>query len=114
MEKSINERLKDVRIALKLNQRDFSKGIFLHQSSYARIEQGKIGVNDRIIELTCLKYKVNRNYLKDGKGKMFGSNPPDVKLEQLNQIFNELNNSFQDLLITQAKEILKVQQKQDS
>ena len=113
METSINERLKAVRTALKLSQRDFSKGIFLEQSSLARIEQGKITVNERIIELICSKYNVNKNYLKDGKGKMFSGNPPDVKLEQLNRIFNELNGLFQDYLIIQAKELLRVQQKQD-
>ena len=113
METSINERLKAVRTALKLSQRDFSKGIFLEQSSLARIEQGKITVNERIIELVCSKYNVSKNYLKDGKGKMFSGNPPDVKLEQLNRIFNELNGLFQDYLIIQAKELLRVQQKQD-
>jgi len=114
MEKPINERLLAVRIALKLSQKNFSKGIFLKQSSYARIEKGETTVNDRIIELTCLKYNVSRNYLIDGKGKMFNGNLPDVKLEQLNQIFNELNATFQDCLINQAKELLKVQQKQTS
>jgi len=113
METSINERLKAVRTALKLSQRDFSKGIFLRQSSYARIEQGKITVNERIIELVCSKYNVNKTYLKNGKGKMFSGNPPDVKLEQLNRIFNELNGLFQDYLIIQAKELLRVQQKKD-
>jgi len=112
MNNSINERLKAVRTTLNLSQRDFSKGIFLRQSSYARIEQGKITINERIIELVCSKYNVNKTYLKDGKGKMFSGNPPDVKLEQLNRVFNELNGLFQDYLITQAKELLKVQQKQ--
>jgi transcriptional regulator with XRE-family HTH domain len=113
MERPVNERLKAVRTALKLSQRDFSKGIFLEQSSLARIEQGKITVNDRIIELVCSKYNVSKTYLKDGKGKMFSGNPPDVKLDQLNQLFNELNELFQDYLIIQAKELLKVQQKQN-
>jgi len=113
MENPINERLKAVRTALKLSQRDFSKGIFLRQSSYARIEQGKITVNERIIELVCSKYNVNKTYLKNGKGKMFSGNPPDVKLEQLNRIFNELNGLFQDYLIIQAKELLRVQQRKD-
>ena len=112
MENPINERLKAVRATLKLSQRDFSKGIFLEQSSYARIEQGTITLNERIIELICSKYNVNKIYLKDGKGKMFSGNPPDVKLEQLNRIFNELNGLFQDYLIIQAKELLKVQKKQ--
>jgi transcriptional regulator with XRE-family HTH domain len=113
MENPINERLKAVRTTLKLSQRDFSKGIFLQQSSYARIEQGKITINDRIIELVCSKYNVNKTYLKDGKGKMFSGSLPDVKLEQVNQIFNELSGPFQDCLINQAKELLKVQQKQN-
>jgi transcriptional regulator with XRE-family HTH domain len=113
MEDSINERLKAVRTTLKLNQRDFSKTIFLRQGSYARIEQGKIQLNERIIELVCSKYNVNKAYLKDGKKPMFSGNPPDVKLDQLNQIFNELNGLFQDYLIIQAKELLRVQQKQE-
>ena len=113
MENTVNERLKTVRTALKLSQRDFSKGIFLEQSSLARIELGTITVNERIIELVCSKYGVSKTYLKDGKGKMFSAGPPDVKLDQLNRIFNELNGLFQDYLIIQAKELLRVQQKQD-
>ena len=114
METLIHEHLKTIRITLKLSQRDFSKGIFLRQSSYARIEQGKITINDRIIELICSKYNVSKDYIRDGKGKMFISNPPDAKLEQLSLIFNNLNDSFQDYLIIQAKELLKIQQKQDN
>ena len=113
MENSIHERLKAVRTTLKLNQRDFCKGIFLRQGSYARIEQGKIQLNERIIELVCSKYGVSKAYLKDGKKPMFSGNPPDVKLDQLNRVFNDLNELFQDYLIIQAKELLRVQQKQE-
>jgi len=114
MENGINERLKTIRTSLKMNQRDFSKTIFLRQGSYARIEQGLIKANERIIELVCHKFNVNKAYLKEGKGKIFSGNPPDVKLDSLNQIFNELNPILQDYLIIQAKELLKVQQKQES
>jgi len=112
MENLINERLKVVRTALKLNQRDFSKTIFLRQGSYARIENGTIKANERIIELVCSKFNVNKAYLKEGKKPIFSGNPPDVKLDQLNQIFDELNELFQDYLIIQAKELLKVQNQQ--
>jgi len=63
----MNESLKAVRTALKLFQREFSKGIFLEMSSLVLIEQGKI--------------------------------------------INELNGLFQNYLISQVKELLKVQQK---
>lgn len=111
MEKTINERLKAIRTALKLSQKDFTKGIYTSQSFYARLEQGKMTANDRLVALICSKYKVNKCYLKEGKGAMFSETPPDVKLEQLNGIFNELNGLFQEYLIKQAKELLKFQKR---
>jgi transcriptional regulator with XRE-family HTH domain len=114
MDISVNERLKAIRASLKLSQRDFCRGIYLEQSAYARMEQGKTKVNDRIIELVCANYNVSKAYLKDGRGDMFTDNSlPDVKLRQLNQIFNVLNPLFQDYLIIQAKELFKVQKKED-
>jgi transcriptional regulator with XRE-family HTH domain len=109
---SVNERLKAVRTALNLSQRDFTKGIYTSQSYYARIENGKMAINDRIIELICYKYGVNREYLKEGMGEMFSEIPADVKIDQLYRIFIELNPLFQDYLIIQAKELMKVQEKQ--
>jgi hypothetical protein len=45
---------------------------------------------------------------------MFTENgPPDVKLEQLRRIFDTLNPLFQDYLIIQAKELWKVQEKEE-
>ena len=107
----INDRLKAIRTALKLSQRKFCKEIFLEQSTYARMEQGVTKVNERIIELVCTKYNVSREYLKNGKGEMFAGSPPDIKLGQLKHLFNELNPLFQDYLLLQAKELLKVQLK---
>jgi transcriptional regulator with XRE-family HTH domain len=106
-----NERLQAVRKVMKLSQRDFSKAILSSQSYLARMEQGKIKINDRIIELVCIKYKVNKAYLKEGKGPMFSSHP-DNRLEILNEIYNDLNSLFKDYLLVQAKELLKVQKNQ--
>ena len=78
------------------------------------MEQGKTKVNDRIIELICTKYNVSKEYLKNGKGEMFTeSGFPDVNFGLLNRIFNELNPLFQDYLLLQAKELLKIQVKED-
>ena len=110
---AIHERLKAIRKALNLSQRKFCRGIFLEQSSYARMEQGATRVNERIIELVCSKYNVSKEYLKNGKGNMFIDNKaPDIKLELLGRLFNELNPLFQDYLLLQAKELLKVQIKE--
>jgi transcriptional regulator with XRE-family HTH domain len=108
----INERLKEIRTALKLNQREFSKGIYTAQSVYARMETGENKINDRVIALVCYKYGVNVEFLKNGILPMF-SDTPDIKIENLYKIFNELNGLFQDYLIIQAKELLKVQNQQE-
>jgi hypothetical protein len=71
-----------------------------------------MAINDRVIELIYYKYGVNREYLKEGRGEMFSEIPADVKIDQLYQIFIELNPLFQDYLIIQAKELMKVQDKQ--
>jgi transcriptional regulator with XRE-family HTH domain len=107
----INERLKAVRTALKLSQRDFSKGIYTAQSAYARMETGETKVNNRVIALVCYIYGVNEDFLREGKPPIF-SDTPDIKIENLYKIFNELNPLFQDYLIIQAKELIKVQNQQ--
>jgi transcriptional regulator with XRE-family HTH domain len=112
MTKPIHVRLKAVRNALKLSQRDFSKGIYISQSNYARIEQGLIKTNDRMVELICSKYHVSRQYLRLGRGPMFSRKPPDKKLAMLNQIFDNLNKHFQDYLLVLARELLTVQTKE--
>ncbi|GHT92601.1 hypothetical protein FACS1894140_4860 [Spirochaetia bacterium] len=108
MKRPVNARLKMIRQTLNLSQRDFSKGIHLSQSSYAKLELEQLNVNPRIIDLVSTKYKVNKDYLLKGKGEMF-STRLNVKLEQMIDIFNELDGLFQDYILNQIKEILKVQ-----
>ncbi|GHV89399.1 hypothetical protein AGMMS50267_17590 [Spirochaetia bacterium] len=107
---SANSRLKTLRTTLKLSQRDFSKGIHLSQSSYAKLELEERTVNNRIIDLVATRYGVNRDWILTGKGDMFDVRP-NVKLEQMIDIFNELDEVFQDYILTQIKEILMVQKR---
>jgi transcriptional regulator with XRE-family HTH domain len=105
----INERVKAVRLALKINQRDFAEGIYVSQSLYAAIEVGGRKVNRRHIALIAMKYKASKEWIETGKGEMFMEPIPDVKLQLLTEIFNELNEPFQDYLLLQSKELLKIQ-----
>jgi len=110
----MHERLKAVRTALKLSQRGISKEIYTVQSAYARMETGLQPINERTIELICYRYNVNRAYLRDGEdAPMFCEIPVDVKSGRLHEIFEELNGLFQDYLIVQAQELLKVQNRQE-
>ena len=108
MDKSVNERLTQARHELKLSQVKFSKGIHLSSGYYGDIEAGRIGVNDRIIELVSSVYGINKLWLKTGEGNMF-DNQIDPKFEEMSVLFNQLNPDFQSYVLTQIKNLIKLQ-----
>jgi len=98
---TVSERIKAVRKTLGISQRDFCGGIYLSQSFYAKIETGTRNPNERVYELICNKYKVNKDWLISGKGDMFSEPPPDMELMQLTEIIKELDPVFRDCIIKQ-------------
>jgi transcriptional regulator with XRE-family HTH domain len=108
---SVSVRIKTVRKALGLSQRAFCKGIFLSHSFYAQIESGTRKANERIYELISTKYKVNKDWLLTGKGEMFSGPSPDVELEQLIEIYKELDPLFREYIMLQIKQLLNVQKR---
>jgi len=104
----IGERVRKLRSQLKISQQQFSRCIFISQSLLADIELGKQGVNDRIIHLISTEFNVNKNWLTNGEGSMFNSEMPDIRLEAVIDIFNQLDDELQEYLLSQAKFILKM------
>ena len=100
---SISSRFKELRKTLGISQRDFSKGIFLSHSFYAKIETGTRNPNERVYELISSKYNVNKEWLISGKGDMFSVSPPDVELNQLVEIIKELDPLFREYIVQQIK-----------
>ena len=101
----IHDRIIAVREALGLTQRDFCKGIYVSQSYYAQIENGSRPANDRIIALICSQYGVNKEFLLKGKGELFTADLPDIQLQQLLEVFHELDRPFKDYIIMQIKQL---------
>jgi transcriptional regulator with XRE-family HTH domain len=113
MDFSINDRLKQARLALKLSQRVFAKGIFLKSGGYyGDIETHRIEVNERVIELVSSVYGVNKTWLKTGKGVMFDKKV-DGQLEEMAVLFNQLNPHFKRYVLTQIKQLVKLQNIKD-
>ena len=106
---TINNRVKKVRTNLGLSQRQFSKRIYISQSFYGEIELGNQQVNDRVFHLIVTQFNVNKEWLRTGNGEMFSSPPPDVKLERLIEIYNNLDEQLQDYLLLQSDVLLKIQ-----
>jgi len=108
---TIKERIKAVRKALGMSQKDFGRGIFLSQSFYGQIETGARSPNERVYELICNKYGVNKDWLITGQGDMFGEAPSDVELLELMEIIKELDPLFREYIITQIKQLAALHRK---
>lgn len=93
----------------------FTKGIFLKSGGYCgNIETHKMKVNERIIELVCSVYGVNKVWLKTGEGEMFCSKIVDTDLEQMTILFNQLNPHFKEFVLAQIKNLIKLQDIKDT
>ncbi len=72
----MNERIKELRKTLNLNQTEFGNRIGVKQSSVAGYETGVRVPLDSIIVSICREFNVNKTWLETGKGEMFV--PPDT------------------------------------
>lgn len=68
---SINERVKAVRSALNLTQKDFGEKLTLAQTYLSQIEKGDRDVTEKILKLICLTFNVSEEWLRTGAGEMF-------------------------------------------
>jgi transcriptional regulator with XRE-family HTH domain len=104
---TINDRIKRVRLELKLSQAKFCKGVLLTAGHYAEIELGNRRVNPRTVRLLVTAYGVSEAFLKTGKGDMF-ARKTDPRLDNVIRIFQELPPDFQDYLLLQIEELKKL------
>jgi hypothetical protein len=98
---------------LGISQVEFSKRIFVSKGFYGDIEVGKKKINDRIIFIISKQFNVNNEWIKTGKGEMFTNTPPDIRLEKLLDIYNQLDGSLRDCLVEQSGILLKLQKEKN-
>ena len=104
----VNNRIKQLRTVLNISQQELAKKIYISQSTYGEIETGVRKVNDRIIQLICSQFSVNKDWLKTGNGEMFGDEKPDIRLEHLNEIYRQLDETLKNYLLEQKELLFKL------
>lgn len=67
----MNERIKQLRAALGMNQRDFSQKAKIGHSTLAMFETGQRVPKDIHIAQICQAFNVNEQWLRTGSGEMF-------------------------------------------
>lgn len=68
---TINDRIKQVRKSLNLNQANFGEQITLAQTYLSQIERGDREVTEKILKLVCLQFNASERWLRTGEGNMF-------------------------------------------
>jgi transcriptional regulator with XRE-family HTH domain len=109
MGETVNQRVKKVRVALELSQRNFSTILSLSSSYIAGVETNVREVNGRLIKLIVSEFSVNETWLLTGKGEMFTQNP-DEKFTKLVGLFKELPPKYQDVIYQMIEVLLKVEE----
>ena len=105
----MNERVKEIRLALKLSQKQFAEKIGLKQTTFSDIENNRCPVTERTIIAICSIFNVNENFLRYGDGEMF--NIIDKEFEEFFSIYKQLSEPLQDFLLQSANNLIDLQEK---
>ena len=104
----MRERIRQVRKALNLTQKEFGKKLGYTQTHLSMIELGNSGISEKNIKLICAAFNINERWLRTGEGEMFCASPHEKEFQE---IFGKLTPDTQKCLLLIARELLNVQQK---
>jgi len=105
---TVNERIKEVRRALNLSQRAFAKAVYISNGHLAEIELGHQEPTEKLIYLIESCLAVNKTWLLTGEGPMFNT-AVDPRMERMAALFSDLYPDFQDFVLRQIEDLLKLQ-----
>lgn len=74
----MNFRLKEVRLALKLSQKQFADKMLISQDQISLLERGKRNLIERTLNDVCRIFNVNEEWLRHGTGEMFVDPTADI------------------------------------
>jgi len=117
MDEFVNQRIKELREKLGLNQRDFSKLLSLSGGYIGGIEAKCRRVNDRIIKLIVSEFGINEEWLRFGNGEMFAEKEGNERAARIVSLFNDLPPHFQEVvlgtieLLRKANDVERTQKK---
>jgi transcriptional regulator with XRE-family HTH domain len=106
---NIFDRIRCIRKKLDLNQEEFARQLGLTQTALSMIELGKTSLTEKNIKLICAMFTVDENWLRTGKGEMFG--PSSAYEKELLSVFGKLTTDTQEFILEMAKNLLERQEK---
>lgn len=105
-------RIKIVREALNLSQREFGEKLGVSRDVISNIEYGRVQPKKLLLQHMCQQYKVNEHWLETGEGEMFDEGfESEDKFDEALSIFKSLRPEFQDYALDQIKKLAELQEK---
>jgi len=104
----MRERIRALRKALRLNQKEFAQRLGMKSTTLSMIEVGDNELTEKNIKLVCMTFNVNENWLRTGKGEMFAASPYE---KEFFDIYSGLSPELQKALLRFAKDLLATQNK---
>jgi transcriptional regulator with XRE-family HTH domain len=108
----VNQRVKEIRNAIKMTQHEFAKILSISTSQIACIETDRRAVKERTIKLICDSFNANPQWLRTGEGDMF-IQKDDAKLKKLLALFTNLQPQYQNFIFNAMDLFLKMQEEKD-
>ena len=109
----MHNRIKEVRKALHLSQREFGENLGVSRDVISNIEYGRVPPSELRIKHICEVYNVNETWLRTGEGPIFEGVPKaNKKAEEAVTIFKSLRPEFQDYALTQMRQLIELQNKE--
>ena len=110
----MNERLKIIRLKLKLTQDDFAKKINVTRSAISNYEKGTRNIMNRVIADICREFNVNEEWIRHGTGEMFIQNINNTQGGTLmdNELLNILK-SIQTKIDSIENKVTSIEERMD-
>ncbi len=107
---TIGERLKEIRLKLKLSQTEFGQKVGLERTSLSNYERGVDQPGKGRLYLIAEKFGVNPEWLINGTGEPYKSNEvsaedrDEIEREHIRRMFSELSPRTQRIILDVLKE----------
>ena len=96
---TISQRIKRLREALGISQREFSKLLSLSTGYISGVEIDSRPVNNRLVKQIVSEFGVSEEWLLSGSGRMFAQKNTDERSARLLTLFNDLPREYQDAVL---------------
>lgn len=81
----MNNRIRDVRKSISLNQDDFAKKLGLTKNYISLVETGQRNLSEQSIKVLCTEFNINEEWLRTGEGEMY-----DIPVDDLALVVSDL------------------------